>query len=269
MSGTGERALGRGGGTDLVVVMVLGAVGVALALTSVHPTVVRALFSAPLVLLLPGYALVAALLPGRSLSVGERAAAAIGTSLAVAVLLGLILDLTPGGLRTTSWAGALGTLTLGSAGAAIVRRRARTEARRRVPMGAGLAGMAVAGALVSIALIAAANGALAHQQQAAFTQLWMVPSPGAPSGPRSIEVGLTSHQPAIRVYRVEISSGGHLLRSWSVELRPGQSWLRDVTLAGPGQLPQLHAAIYPPGQVLPYRQVDLPPRPPGSGRDGL
>jgi hypothetical protein len=53
----------------------------------------------PLVLVLPGYAVTAALFPNRSLGVPERLVFSLGLSVAIVVLGGLLLNVTPFGVR--------------------------------------------------------------------------------------------------------------------------------------------------------------------------
>jgi len=63
-------------------------------------TFLRVLFGIPLVLFIPGYALIAALFPGKGDIDGiERTALSFGLSIAVVPLTGLVLNYTPWGIR--------------------------------------------------------------------------------------------------------------------------------------------------------------------------
>lgn len=65
-----------------------------------NETFLRALFSIPLILFIPGYSLIAALFPGsKDIDGIERAALSFGLSIAVVPLIGLALNYTPWGIR--------------------------------------------------------------------------------------------------------------------------------------------------------------------------
>jgi hypothetical protein len=83
---------------------------------------VNVVFGVLLALVLPGYALSAAAFRMRSVRGVERAALTLGISLSVAVLGGLLLDALPGGLQIQSWLFLLGSVTVGAAAVALLRR---------------------------------------------------------------------------------------------------------------------------------------------------
>ncbi len=84
----------------------------------------RVVFGLPFVLFLPGYALIAALFPGREDLDGiERVALSFGLSIAVVPLIGLILNYTPFGIRLTPVAVSLTFFTVAMTVAAVFRRR--------------------------------------------------------------------------------------------------------------------------------------------------
>lgn len=95
----GTEGGGRGHDADLVAVVVAVAVmAVVLAVPTVRETPVRAVVGLPFVLLVPGYAFVAALLPGReeAYPVVGRLGLSIGGSVAVVSGVGLLLEVTVG-----------------------------------------------------------------------------------------------------------------------------------------------------------------------------
>jgi uncharacterized membrane protein len=66
----------------------------------VNGTFLRVIFGIPMVLFVPGYALIAALFPGtKDLDGIERAALSFGLSIAIVPLIGLVLNYTPWGIR--------------------------------------------------------------------------------------------------------------------------------------------------------------------------
>ncbi|PKL59145.1 MAG: hypothetical protein CVV33_09340, partial [Methanomicrobiales archaeon HGW-Methanomicrobiales-4] len=65
-----------------------------------NDTPVRVVFALPVVLFIPGYALIAALFPGNEeIDIIERVALSFGLSIAVVPLIGLGLNYTPFGIR--------------------------------------------------------------------------------------------------------------------------------------------------------------------------
>ena len=78
-------------------------------------------FSLVFVLFLPGYSLIKALFSSKELDNIERLALSVGLSLALVPLVGLLLNYTPWGIRTTPVTFCLLGLTLVFASAAVVR----------------------------------------------------------------------------------------------------------------------------------------------------
>lgn len=79
----------------------------------VNETFLRVLFGIPVLLFIPGYALIAALFPGaRDLDLIERVALSFGLSIAVVPLTGLALNYTPWGIRLDPLIASLTILTV-------------------------------------------------------------------------------------------------------------------------------------------------------------
>lgn len=92
-------------------------------------TVLRNILGLPLVLFLPGYALIAALFPAKSDLDGiERTALSFGLSIAVVPLIGLGLNYTPWGIRTLPILISLSIFTFAMCGLAYLRRTKLPEA---------------------------------------------------------------------------------------------------------------------------------------------
>lgn len=87
----------------------------AIAIGMGAPQVVRVLLGVPLVLVLPGFATVCALLPVRDLSRVEVALASLGASVGITVGVSTLLAATPIGLSTRSAAVVFGVGTAGLA----------------------------------------------------------------------------------------------------------------------------------------------------------
>src|SRR3954466_6745140 len=107
---------------DLVICSALAAVAMTLALLVPESGLGRAIVALPLVLFVPGYALVAAAFPSGRLGMIERLLFSLGASLAGGAMTGLLLYWTALGLPPAAWAVALGNLTLVASLIALVRR---------------------------------------------------------------------------------------------------------------------------------------------------
>jgi len=97
-----------------------------------NETPIRIILGLPLVLFLPGYALIAALFPGKDdLDAIERIALSFGLSIAITPLLGLALNYTPFGIRLSPILAVLSIFTISLALCAYVRRSMTPEEDRR------------------------------------------------------------------------------------------------------------------------------------------
>ncbi len=76
------------------------------------PQAVRIALGVLIVFILPGFAVVSAVLPERQLSGGECLLASVGVSLAIATCAAVILGATPIGLSRESFAVLLGSITV-------------------------------------------------------------------------------------------------------------------------------------------------------------
>jgi len=188
------------------------AVVCALALLAPLPPV-RVSAGLLLVLVLPGYALTAALLPRRSLGRPELALCVLGLSLAVAALGGLLLNFA-GHLSRPSWDSLLSVVTVGCC--AIAGRRRTTDGTSSRVSGAvrdpgpsrlGLPGLALPGLalprrglskrstvalLLATAAVAVTGLALAIAVQAATFQGPPLALSLKPLGSRQVQIAVSS-----------------------------------------------------------------------------
>jgi uncharacterized membrane protein len=111
-------------GTDLKLIVAFTLVTVAFIYVPVlNETILRSALGLAMILFVPGYALIAALFPGKADIDGiERAALSFGLSIAVVPLIGLGLNFTPWGIRLDPIVVCLTIFTLICAAAATVRR---------------------------------------------------------------------------------------------------------------------------------------------------
>jgi hypothetical protein len=229
------------------------------------PAAVRAVPATLLVLVLPGYVLSIALLPAQR-DPFERLLLAIGLSVCVAVLGGVLIDRLGTGLTSRSWSVALGVFTIAACIVAARRRAATVDeppptitpqpvkrnGRRPVVLTAiGVAAVAiVAGALV----IARLPSSSAHVLGS--TALWIKPvdvSAGTFSvGVRNDEVGQTTY----RVLAAVDETHRVLIRT-ELTLSPGEqrTFHSDVPVPS-GTLRTVRVSLFKPaGPLVPYRQV--------------
>ena len=114
----------------LAVSFLVGALTIATA-PGYLPIGARATLGIAMVFLVPGFALVCAVLPDGQLSSAERLLASVGLSLAVAVGVAVVLAALPVGLTRTSFAFVLGSTTVGLTGTAAFRGRFSRSANRK------------------------------------------------------------------------------------------------------------------------------------------
>jgi uncharacterized membrane protein len=111
----------------IVIILVLSTIGFIMA-PPLCDTWVRTVLGLPMVLFLPGYALIAALFPSKDDLDGiERTALSFGLSIAVVPLLGLGLNYTPWGIRLVPILITLSIFTLGMCAIAVYRRNELQE----------------------------------------------------------------------------------------------------------------------------------------------
>jgi len=231
-------------------------VGIALAILGLTNPVTGLLIGLPLVLIVPGYALMSTF-AGPSLGVIERLVFTVGFSLTLTILGGLALNLTPWGLQTVTWAVFLGGATLVFAFFAQWRRLRQTELGP-VSLNPGLKLKEIG--LFAIALVVVVGAIVLarwgdQDLNANFTQLSLTPAQTA-SG--SVQLQVVSTEQTTLKYRLQLLNGNQVVKEWpSIELAPAQTW-QEVVQATPSSGNKLQAVLYRldnPNTV--YRRVDM------------
>ena len=175
------------------------------------------LLAAPMILLIPGYVLASALLPGSRPSKkpmndwSERIALSFGLAIAVVPLLGLLVDLSPWGFRLESVVGAIACFNIGTGLVAYWRRmRLPPEMRLsltlefRVPSWSGSSASSKGLTLVLLGSIIGATSilgylALAPSPLQQFTEFHVLGPDGNASG---YPTNLTPSQPGVVIIEV-------------------------------------------------------------------
>lgn len=210
-----------------------------------------------LVLALPGYALSAALLP--NLGWLERLLCAIGLSLVASILGGLVLNVTPWGLRALPWALWLCGITLASALAAVVMHRHKGAARTLQWPRISLRSALVFSLALTITVLAIGTAVLSgRESDSRFTQLWAVPTLDGQS--HAVQIGVRNQEGKPELYRVTVDDTLGRVHVWeNIAIEPGAEWTARLILADLSGGP-LNIFLYraeSPGSA--YRSVEISP----------
>ena len=249
------------GDLDLVIILAL-AVAALVAVALPLPTPLRFLLALPLVLALPGYALVAALIPDNSLPLLERALIAGGASLALSILAGIVLAVTPIGLGPLQWALGLTGLSASLSALAWLRRRRvppfPTGSRSTIGLRAA-ATLSIAG-LAAVAILAGTRALAAEMEPLPPVQLWLMPA-----GPETTNalLGVRGGEPE-GDYVIRLTSAGALLHEYSVNLATGETWQQVVVLDEQDRERPVVARLYHGDDFSEIRFVVLQPPPDGQ-----
>jgi uncharacterized membrane protein len=187
----------------------------------------------PFVCILPGYALASAVFAKRALGVPEYLVFSLGLSLVIIILGGLVLNLTPFGLRASSWSVLLGCVTLCACSIALARRQGqrvsiqgwlkfgKTELSLRHWVLLGLAVTVICGAVI-VSIIGAER-----QSFPGFTQLWILPAGGAEKN--AVHIGVNNLESSVMEYSLDVNVDGEVVKVWpAITLQPNEKW--EVTL---------------------------------------
>src|SRR5258707_11001143 len=191
----------------------------------------RTLFILPFLLVLPGYALTAALFPNQ-IGLAERLLLTLALSISVTVVSGLLLNLTAWGLQGTTWIVWLGGITIAACMIALARRQRYITPNSAVNPGAtaawlpSAAATAIALVICGFALVLVRDGAA--QQSTAFTQFWLMPDESSPPG---IEVGIRNMETENMRYKVQLLVNNQVVKEWpTITLNNGEQWVDNVVL---------------------------------------
>lgn len=221
---------------DILAVAGLTVVVTILGLTLPPDFVPGRILTLALVLLLPGYSLTMAIFPNRSLEVPERLLFGLGLSFVTVIVGGLVLNWTPFGLRTHSWAVLLGGITLGASAVALIRHRGESIILSRW-LRMGNIGLTFRGGLLLGMALVVLCGAFAisiigamRQPFPGYTQLWMLPKDQGRL-PYTVQLGINDMESRAMNYRLVITIDGTVTAVWtSIDLNPNEQWERTLVL---------------------------------------
>jgi uncharacterized membrane protein len=235
---------------DIFAVVAITLVVTILVLLVPPDIVLVRILTLPLVLALPGYALTSALFPERAFGVAEHLVFSLGLSLIIVILGGLALNWTPFGLRPSSWAVLLSSITLSASAVALVRRRGQSISapgwlrvgnvglNLRQGLLLGLATVIVCGA-VAVSIIGASR-----QPHAGFTQLWILPAGGA-NVENAVRLGVSNMESTAMEYRLTVNVDGTVVKEWpSFDLATNEKWEATLVLPSIGSVARVEADLY-------------------------
>lgn len=219
--------------------------------------VLSLVFAAPLALLAPGYAIVAATFARRDLGWQRAALLSLTLSLATLVICSFLLNYVPGGIREISWAIVLPLVTIACCRAAALRRPKSAKLALPKPrIGRRDAAFVLAGLALAAAALVLAMTTLPADNARGFTELWVTPEASRNGGAATIGIGSDEQHKTSYVLRTRVGDDPPAVRRFT--LRPGEE--RTIRLSA---TPTTDGAPVPvearlaradrPGQV--YRQV--------------
>ncbi len=252
---------------DIIVVAVLTLVAAALAFIAPASNLAIRIWTLPLIFILPGYALTAALFVEYRPALLVRFVFWLGLSLVVVILSGVVLNLTPRGMYAGSWALFLAIVTLGACVMALIRR----QKQGKLPMGllrTGHSGLSffkalllgVAALIVCGAIVLSINSAR-QQPYAGFTQLWILPESGSAGVKDRVGLGVSNMEATAMAYHLVVDMDGKMVKQWAtIDLKPLKQWQSTIALppsghTGPAKVEVLLYRSQAPTTV--YRHVVL------------
>jgi uncharacterized membrane protein len=234
---------------DLLFAIALAVCGALASLLAEGIAPLRIAFAAPLVLVLPGFALTRLLFSERAIGIAERLLLTVGLSLGCAAVGGVILNLVPSGLNVGSWAVLLCLITLVGCAATIARERDVVSDVEDVQRQQDVTRIApVQAACVAAAFVIAGAGLwVAHlpapqQPQQGYTLLWSLPNSSTP-GDTTVRVGVRNMEPDPTQYTLRIMSASSVLQEFAITLQPVDEWQADINLPS-GTTDPVEAVLY-------------------------
>jgi hypothetical protein len=214
------------------------------------PVLLTAALGLPLVLVAPGWLVSATIFRDRALDPVLHGLLAIGLSIAIAILTGLLLAAL--GLRLGE-----ASFTAMAAGETAVAALAaeRSGAQLRVPRLAWTATARLVTAAVAVSAVALATARITPtakpQTIKPYTALWAERQPR-----QTVRVGVMSGELSPTRYRLDVMAGKVRLTRLRLDLRPGQQW--QVKLRGAGIHQRMRIELRRGAEARLYREVDVP-----------
>jgi len=243
---------------------------------------IRIALGLPFVLFLPGYALIAALFPGKSELDGiERLALSFGMSIAVVPLIGLALNYTPWGIRLRPVAASLSIFTALLTLIAYERRKSLPEEDRyRLSLNlqwrkwletgdrADKALTALLLLSITLALVALIYVIATPKQGERFTEFYILGEKGLAADypvkmtagkPSAVRVGVVNREHEQVNYTLVVALENTTLLRKSLSLSHNTTWEEELQLVpqSTGEKLKLQFLLYRGNSSQPYRSLHL------------
>jgi hypothetical protein len=221
---------------------------------------VRVLLAVPLVLFAPGYVLHETLFARTPKPRLDQLVIALGASIVVSIVLGLLMAALGIGLEPLSWTIGLAAITLVGSLLAWIRRREvpvdpAPASLPRIRRYEALAVVIAVGA--SLAIMIGTRFAVANQETAAPEQLWLLP---ARDGSLGAELGMRADGDGGR-YAIRLTSEGVALEEFTVDLQPQETWQTSVSFTEEERRQPIVGRLYEESSDTELRFVVLQPPP--------
>lgn len=243
---------------DLAVCLVVTLLALVTTVLDV-PIIVRLPLVVGLVLFVPGYALLSALMVGAGLSALERTMVAISVSVALTIGSGLLMALVGVPIERMSWVYALTTISLVGLLVAWFRRwRDGVEGPRPALTGTPVrqTAIVVIAVLLLVNIVAATRIIASDQFGQPPAQLWLIEG----NTPYTADLGFRADGDG-GAYRVVLSSAGATVQQWSVNAGPSETWETNLVLTPEQRSAALVARLYEGSSQVESRFVTLAPLP--------
>jgi len=243
---------------DLAVCLVVTLLALVTTVLDV-PIIVRLPLVVGLVLFIPGYALLSALMVGAGLSALERTMVAISVSVALTIGSGLLMALVGVPIERMSWVYALTTISLVGLLVAWLRRwRDGVEGPRPALTGTPVrqTAIVVIAVLLLVNIVAATRIIASDQFGQPPAQLWLIEG----NTPYTADLGFRADGDG-GAYRVVLSSAGATVQQWSVNAGPSETWETNLVLTPEQRSAALVARLYEGNSQVESRFVTLAPLP--------
>ncbi|MGB9937090.1 MAG: DUF1616 domain-containing protein [Methanobacterium sp.] len=271
---------------DLTIIFLITILSIISVITPVlNESFIRTLFGLLFILFLPGYSLIAALFPKlNDLDSIERLALSFGLSIAVAPLIGLLLNYTPFGIRLTPILVSLSIFTISMIIIAFLRRqRVPKEERFSVDFKGffnGIKGSLNAESrtdkILSIALVVSiilaismtAYVIVSPKEGEKFTEFYILgPNGKASDYPTNLTsgntgnviIGIVNHEYSTVNYKLMVKLNNQTLKEENITLSNNQTYEKPFTFtAGAGEKQKLEFLLYKlPDESNAYRSLHL------------
>jgi hypothetical protein len=206
----------------------------------------------PALMLLPGYVITAAVVPGR-LDVAEQLILSLVLSLTFAILVGLALGAVGIPIQQAAWWVALGVIGLVAAAMAVRRRGRPSEPiQMRLPYRREVVLLLCAGLIVVIAIEISSVGARDARTAGdeSVPVLWLLPES---ERERDLSVGIRNIGSLAGTYRLTVVIDGSPFRTFDVALEGRAEWSAPLEVGRSAK--RIDALLYIPESVQPVRHV--------------